>query len=141
MLPDDRKWNFMASDLGEEAMRAAIIAVLAGTLTACATVQEEYAHLSTSGTYYDICYDATDGRPGAVNRKEAAARVIKERGIECDWALFAQIHQTEAARNLAMVGAGVGMMRAAQPQAKTQVYIVNGRRVTCTKVGIVTNCI
>lgn len=108
-------------------------------LGGCASVQEEYAHMSTSGTYYDLCYSATDNRPGAINKKEAAARIVNERNVQCDWALFAQIHADEERRNLQMMSMGAAMMAANRPPAP-RTYIVNGRMVTCTTTGRITNC-
>jgi hypothetical protein len=85
-------------------------------LAGCETVPEEKAKLAHSGSQYDLCYNASDNRVLAAARKQASAELIKEKGIQCDWAAFGMLHAVENQQNLSGLATGIAIMQAGRPQ-------------------------
>jgi hypothetical protein len=95
-----------------------------------------------SASNYELCYAATNmGPPQA--RREAANALLSERGVGCDYALFAQIHAANgmqnAATSAALAQAGAAMIAAGQqrPAIATPIAPVQTR---CSRIGNYINC-
>ena len=96
-------------------MRLSLLSlVLSGAtiVSGCVSIEDERRNLMQL-TDYDICYAATDRRPFEENKKKAAAQLIREKNIQCDWRLFAAIHAAEGQRRAALVASGNAMMSSA----------------------------
>lgn len=128
-------------------MKKLVLSVfLIPVLAACTTYEQAHRELS-AGTPHDLCYAATDGRIGVVNKKKAAIAIIQARGLQCDWVAYAQIHAAETSSSLQMMNMGTQMMKNARPPANSygttspyHTYIIDGKMVNCSTVGTTTSC-
>lgn len=98
-----------------------IVLPISFAVSACKTVENERADMLAYGTQGDICFHASNPKPLLVdeNKTRAAKQIVRERGIQCDWATYAAIHsQNERSRNAQlMTGLAMsGMLMAPTPQ-------------------------
>ena len=121
--------------------RASVIGSLL-ILSGCMSVQEERAQLQASATPNDLCYHAAAINGGT--KKQAAYQLVQEKGLQCDWAAYAQLHlqqqQQLAATSAALGAMGTQLMIAGQPQPQPVIYNPPPRTTNCRYIGTTLNC-
>jgi len=93
---------------------------------------------------HDVCLAASNTALFRRKSRSLALSAATQRGIECNWAAYAQIHSAERARALNSAGEllklGSGRSNYGTSNGRMHSYTIDGRTYNCSTLGNSTSC-